>query len=163
MGHGAEHHIEHAEHAAHAAHDTFNTRVTISIATIAAVLAAVSILGHKAHNMMLSLQQQAGIKKSQAANKWSQFQAYNIRSHLYQGLGELGEFTAPAANAEEKRAKALEGWTKRRDKYEGKDMPNTRDEAKEFERQSDDLLEQSAFWHHKAERLDLGDLGLQLG
>ena len=75
MGHSVEHHIEHAEHAAHAAHDTFNTRVTISIAIIAAMLAGVSILGHKAHNLVLLKQLEASMVKSEGFNKWAQFQA----------------------------------------------------------------------------------------
>ena len=163
MGHGAGHHIEHAEHASHAAHDSFNTRVTITIAIIAAVLAAVSILGHKAHNMMLSKQLQAAILKNQAANRWAQFQAYNIRSHLYWVHGEEAEFEAIVNGAEDKRAKSMERWKSQHDKYENKSMPETQKQAEKFDREADELLLLAADWHHKAERLDLGDLGLQFG
>jgi Domain of unknown function (DUF4337) len=60
MSHGPEHQIEHAEHAAHAVHDDFNRKVTISIAGIAALLACVTMLGHRAHNETLQLQNEAG-------------------------------------------------------------------------------------------------------
>ena len=163
MGHGAGHHIEHAEHVEHAAHDSFNTRVTISIAIIAAALAAVSILGHKAHNMMLSKQLQAAILKNQAANRWAQFQAYNIRSHLYQVHSEEADFEAVAPGGEERRVKSMERWKGQHEKYETKSMPTTQKQAEKFDQDADELMVLSAHWHHKAERLDLGDLGLQFG
>ena len=42
-------------------------------------------------------------------------------------------------------------------------MPEAKEQAEKFDREADDLMELSAHWHHKAERLDLGDLGLQFG
>src|ERR1700677_3128102 len=85
MSHGPEHQIEHAEHAIHAAHDTFNRNVTMSIAIVAAVLACVTMLGHRAHNETLrlqgealSLQTEAGIKSTEAANKWAYYQTKNM-------------------------------------------------------------------------------------
>jgi hypothetical protein len=84
MTHSAEHHIEHAEHAAHAAGDGFNKQVTMSIAIVAAVLACVTMLGHRAHNdtlrlqgEALELQTKAGIKSTEAANKWAYYQGKN--------------------------------------------------------------------------------------
>lgn len=163
MGHRAEHHIEHAEHAAHAAHDTFNSRVTITIAIIAAVLAGVTIQGHRAHNMVLLKQLEASMLKSEAFNKWAQFQAYNVRSHLYQTESELVKFVAVVPGAEGSRDESVKRWLGQIDKYEKHSMPETASEAREFDRRSAEFAHAAMEWHHKAERLDLGDLGLQLG
>jgi hypothetical protein len=163
MGHSVEHHIEHAEHAAHAAHDTFNTRVTISIAIIAAMLAGVSILGHKAHNLVLLKQLEASMVKSEGFNKWAQFQAYNVRSHLYQIAVDEATFAAATPGAEKGMEKSVARWKGQVDKYETKSMPEAKAEAQEFDNRAAALSESAILWHHKAERLDLGDLGLQLG
>src|SRR5256885_1786986 len=111
MSHGPEQQIEHAEHAAHAAHDRFDRPVTISIAMVAAVLACVSMLGHRAHNETLRLQgealhhqSQAGIKNTEAANKWAYYQSknlFNFESKLM--LDQMKVFTArdaPKADVE---------------------------------------------------------------
>lgn len=191
MGHSAGHHIEHAEHFEHAAHDEFNTKVTISIAIIAAVLAGVTIQGHKAHNLMLSHQVEAttlkaeaavmknesAIKKNESANKWSQFQAYNIRRQNYMAMTDLAGFIAVAADKDKDRDEKLKAWASKIKQYEDDEMPTTRKEAEDFAKEAETyaknavaLEEQSArektlgaHYHHKADRLDLGDLGLQLG
>src|SRR5260370_35199267 len=80
MSHGPEHQIEHAEHAAHAVHDDFNRKVTISIAGIAALLACVTMLGHRAHNETLQLQNEAGRMATEATDAWNYYQTKNIRS-----------------------------------------------------------------------------------
>jgi hypothetical protein len=163
MGHSAGHHIEHAEHAAHAAHDTFNTRVTLTIAIIAAGLAGVTILGHRAHNMMLAKQLEASLYSSQSFNKWAQYQAYNVRSHLYQVASEEAVFSASNPGTEEIIKKAKARWDSQVAKYEGKLMPKTQEEAEKFDKKSAEMLEAAHDYHFKAEWLDLGDLGLQLG
>jgi hypothetical protein len=163
MGHGAGHHIEHAEHASHAAHDSFNTRVTITIAIIAAVLAGVTILGHKAHNQMVATKVEAVMMKNDAANKWTQFQAYNGRYHQYKAFVEKESFSASAPGMEEVRAKVVQSWKDKADEYKKVEMPPVKLEAEEFARRAQEMEETSEHWHHKAERLDLGDLGLQLG
>jgi hypothetical protein len=169
MTHGPEHHIEHAEHATHASHDSFDRRVTISIALVAAVLACVTMLGHKAHNETLRLQGEAlqaqtegGIDHSMAANKWGLFQAQNIRKHMYQTFGELA---VPAPEL----AKARDRWSEQVKKYE-EELPKWKRQAEDLtdkgeskQKKAGQLLQQSEMAHHRAERFDLGELGLQLG
>ncbi len=176
MSHGPEHHIEHAEHAAHASHDEFNKRVTISIAIVAAVLAAVTMFGHRAHNETLRLQGEAlrlqsesGIEHSQAANRWAQFQAYNIRSHLYQALLEQGD-VSPTQSKDAGWQKVHERWEKQIEKYEKEKMPDTKKRAEDHTdngnqnlKRAESLLALSHAVHERTTRFDLGELGLQLG
>ena len=163
MSHSPAQHIEHAEHAAHASHDNFDKVVTISIAIIAAVLAAVSMLGHKAHSMMLSHQMRAGIINTQASDKWNEYQAYNIRKHAYESLVEGYETLPIVPGTEEKREKAMKRWKESFEKYVKVNLDVTMKQAKKFDADSKHELEMSSKVHHRAERFDLGDLGLQLG
>ena len=165
MGHGPAETIEHAEHAAHAAHDSFDRVVTISIAMLAAGLACVTILSHKTHNMMLSRQIEAGIDSNKGANRWAQFQAYNIRGHMYKTFVDLAE-TDSGTVVEGKRKDVIAGWRKQAEKYEKPETGKLAEAerfAKQHDADSERKMAESEQIHHKAERLDLGDLGLQLG
>ncbi len=163
MGHGPEHHIEHAEHAAHATHDTFDKKVTISIAIVAAVLAAVTMLSHRAHNETLSLQNHAAMEQNLATNKWGEYQAYNIRSHVYQGFTELGEFAQSMPGKEEKFQSTRKRWLSQVDKYENVNMPRVKSEAETHQQSAKTNLEESHHMHLRSARFDLGELFLQLG
>jgi len=178
MGHGPEHHLEHAEHAAHASHDTFDRQVTISIAIVAAVLAAITMLGHRAHNETLQLQgealilqSEAGIQHNLATNKWAQYQANNIRNHMYQSLLEVSE-AVPALTGKAP-ANALDAarnrWQAQHAQYD-KHLPEYKAEAEgladkghDLEKRSKAKLDESHATHDRSTRFDLGELGLQLG
>ena len=182
MTHGPGETIEHAEHAAHAAHDSFNRKVTISIAMVAAVLAAVTMLGHRAHNATLRLQgealqaqNEAGIANTKVANNWLEYQAYNIRSHMYQVAKEQSAFLAPKAGMEAELEKAAKRWKEQYEKYEGtgskegslsKAMNKAKQSSAEAEakmKTAADRLNESHEMHARADRFDFGELGLQLG
>ncbi len=219
MSHGPEHHIEHAEHAAHASHDAFDRQVTISIAIVAAVLAFVTMMGHRSHNETLRLQGEAlrlqtegGVQYAQASDRWAQYQAYNIRSHLYLALIEQGELNAAFADRMEKRISSLakQGsedendasqdageskapdaaqskqtskpknaidwktvrgrWEKQMNEYKKEKMPETKKLAEELTAKGEEdmkgaseYLEKSHAVHLRCDRLDFGELGLQLG
>ena len=176
MSHGPEHQIEHAEHAVHASHDEFNKQVTISIAIVAAVLAAITMLGHRAHNETLQLQgealiaqSEAAIQHNQATNKWGQYQANNIRDHMYQSLQELSEGMEIKPDKKESIHTAHDRWQTQRKKYE-KNLPEIMGKAEEYMKRGDDFeklakdkLTASHLTHQRSARFDLGELGLQLG
>jgi len=165
MSHGPEHQIEHAEHAAHASHDSFDKQVTISIAIVAAVLAAVTMLGHRAHNETLQLQGEAGIQHNAATNKWAQYQASNIRDHLYQSLLELSASLPAKSDSKETQGEidaARQRWQDQRNKYK-KNLPEYKGEAETLEEQSKAKIGESHVTHARGTRFDIGELGLQLG
>src|SRR4051794_4978397 len=89
MPHGTEHHLEEAHHAEHAAHDEFNKRVAMTMAIIAACLAFVTLLSHRAHNETLQFQILANMKKTEASNRWAQYQAKNIRKNEYEAYAKM--------------------------------------------------------------------------
>ncbi len=156
MSHGPAHHIEHAEHASHAAHDEFNKRVTISITAVAAVLAAVTMLGHRSHNETLNSLNQAVLKQNEASDKWSEYQAYNLRKHFYQTTLE-SSVGVPG------REHAVQRWLDQTIKYQTTNLPKTFNEARRFEEERKAKRAESEAEHHRALRIDLGELGLQFG
>src|SRR5262245_36691436 len=165
MSHGPEQHIEHAAHASHASHDAFDKQVTLSIAIVAAVLAAVTMLGHRAHNETLQLQGEAGIQHNAATNKWAQYQASNIRDHMYQSLLELSASLPAKSDSKETQGEidaARQRWQDQRNKYK-KNLPEYKGEAETLEEQSKVKIGESHVTHARGTRFDLGELGLQLG
>ncbi len=176
MSHGPEHHIEHAEHAVHASHDRFDKQVTMSIAIIAAVLACVTMLGHRAHNDTLRLQGealkhqlQAGIKYSDAANRWAQYQALSIRNHYYETQLEELEFTPLRDGTTSLQDLARKRWQGQVNGYKTK-MPEAKGYAEKFTsegaeemNEAEKRMEESHEVHQRADHFDMGELFLQLG
>ncbi len=176
MEHGPEEHLEHAEHAQHAAHNPFDRRVTVTIAIVAAVLAGVTMAAHRAHNETLILQGEAtkekaqlGIHQTEIANQYAFYQAKNIRGALYEALLDMTQMLPLKDGSDKAQEKALGKWKKQVDKYEV-ELPKMLEEAerlktkaKEHEHKAEVLAEQSHAVHLRADRFDLGELGLQLG
>jgi hypothetical protein len=176
MAHGPEQHIEHAEHAQHAAHDPYDKRVTVSIAVIAAVLAGVTMAGHKAHNETLRLQGEAlkeqsevGIYRTETANQYAYYQAKKNLGVLYDSFLDLSGMLPLKEGAEKNQEQARAKWKNKLDKYQ-EEMPTMLAEAKELEgnakkckEKADKLLSASYAEHARADRFDIGELGLQLG
>ena len=140
------------------------------------------MLGHRAHNATLRLQgealqaqNEAGIASTKVANNWLEFQAYNIRSHMYQVAKEQAEFVAPKSGKEAELEKAAQRWKAQVDKYEGSgdkkgNLSNAMDKAKKSSEEADakmkeaaDKLSESHAIHARADRFDFGELGLQFG
>ncbi len=160
MPHGPEHHFEHAEHAEHAAHDPFDRRVTLSIAMVAAILACVSMVGHRAHNQTLLYQGTAIQLLNEASNKWNYYQAQKIRFHLYQVNLESLTDTAEM-NGLKISAKTKDKWEKQIKKYEGR-LPEEQKIADGFMKQAEKKLQESKEAHLRADRFDVGELGIEL-
>jgi hypothetical protein len=175
MSHGPDHHIEEAEHAAHASHSPFDRRVIMTVAIVAAVLACVTLFAHRAHNDTLRLQgdairleSQAGGFHTQASNMWAFYQAQNIREHQYRALTNLVEFLPTRDDARAKQAEAVTSWKKQIAKYET-NLPGIKAKAEQLDHKSEEYhhkaeekLDESHHAHAIADRLDYGELGVEL-
>lgn len=162
MPHGTHEHLEEAEHAEHALHDDFNRNVATTMAIIAAVLAAAALLSHRSHTETLRLQSLSNVRHTQASDQWTYFQAKNIRSHQYAMFTELVDTMAPATVQTEPLATAKQRWMERIQEY-AKEMPELQARALALEGEADAFQERSHTTHHKADRFDLGELGIELG
>lgn len=164
MTHGPEHHLEHAEHAQHAVHDPFDRRVAMTIAIVAAVLACVTMLSHREHNTTLRLQTQVDIQHTKAANEWNYYQAKKNRQYLYEACGDMLLVTAKDANDPQARSKAAEfmsQWSGKVKKYE-QETGEIMERARKYEEQAKEEQEASNHAHHRGERFDYGELGVEL-
>jgi hypothetical protein len=164
MGHGPAETIEHAQHDAHHAHDSFDKLVAITVAILAAGLAYVTVLSHKMHNDVLMKQLEATLAKNEATNRWGQYQATNNRLHSYQS--DIDKAESESTPPSEKRTALVGKWRKKVDEYESKDgttgkLPAIKKLAEAFEKLTVDKMEASVHSHHKADQIDLGELGLQ--
>jgi hypothetical protein len=167
--------IEHIEHTQHAAHDPFNRNVAMTMAIVAAALACVSMLSHREHNRTIQLLSEASILNSEAnafhtqsADEWAYYQAKNIRSHNYRAFKSLVGILANAPGSETKRQEAEDAWVMQLDKYKD-ELPKhqgkaetLRDEAVEFEKEAREKQHQSEEAHHRGDRFDIAQLGVEL-
>src|SRR2546426_11389219 len=63
--------------------------VSITISIMAVLVAGASLLGHRAHTEGLRLE-------TQAASRWSQYQAKSVRLHAAQGFSDVVRLVAPS-------------------------------------------------------------------
>jgi Domain of unknown function (DUF4337) len=174
MSHGTEHHLEEAHHAEHASHDDFNKRVAMTMAIIAACLAFVTLLSHRAHNQTLQYQLKANIKRTEASDRWAQYQAKNIRKNEYEALSEMlavlpvkpGQETA-CEELREQFTKQVKRYTttsreEEKNRNDPKELPGLEELARDLDKESRELDEMSEHYHQRADRFDLGELGIEL-
>jgi hypothetical protein len=152
---------EQVEHQQHAAHSPFDRRVAMTMAIVAAVLACMTMLSHRAHNETLRLETEAGILQTRASDKWSYYQAKNIREHEYRAYRQLIAVLAKDPGKDEECKAAVAEWSKQIGKYET-ELPKLKEEAEALEHESARLKEESHHTHARAAKLDFGELGVEL-
>src|SRR5262245_18502981 len=117
----------------------------MTMAIVAALLAVDTLLSHRSHNETLrlqteavgleakagSLQTQANIRHTRAADQWGFFQAKNIRQHEYEAYLSMASFMSRDIDSTKDEAynKATDYWKKQVDKYKNKDLPEIKAEA----------------------------------
>ncbi len=163
MSHGMEEHLEHAEHAQHAEHihDPFFRRVAMTMAIVAAVLACVTMLSHRAHTETLRLQNEATIHHTQASNQWAYFQAKKNREYFYDVSGVILEPIASKAENSKALLAKVEEWKSKVQRYE-KEAAEIQSQADALTKRGEALRDESQHAHHRADRFDLGELGVEL-
>lgn len=120
--------------------------VSITISIMAVLVAGASLLGHRAHTEGLRLE-------TQAASRWTQYQAKSVRLHEAQGFSDIIKLVAPlnkemGESLKEKYAKEVEH-------YQG-DKVDVSKEAESLEAERDLTVRQ-------ADRFDGGEALLEIG
>src|SRR5713226_8699333 len=117
--------------------------VSITISIMAVFVAGASLLGHRAHTEGLRLE-------TQAASRWTQYQAKSVRLHETQGFSDIVKLVAPLNKemGEELKVK----YAKEVEHYEG----DVSKEAKNLEDERDLTVRQ-------ADRFDGGEALLEIG
>ena len=164
MSHGPEEHLEQAHHAQHARLDPFDRRVAMSMAIVAGVLACVTMFSHRQHNQTLRFQSEANILQTRASDQWSFYQAKKQRQHQYETNAVLLDLVAKdSANAKAgaRAGETQKEWNANRERY-GKEAEEIKGEAEKLENESKEHQLESTHSHHVADRLDLGELGVEI-
>jgi len=120
--------------------------VSITISIMAVLVAGASLLGHRAHTEGLRLE-------TQAASRWTQYQAKSVRLHEAQGFSDVVRLVAPLNK--ELGEKLKEKYAKEVEHYEG-DKVDISKEAKNLEDERDLTVRQ-------ADRFDGGEALLEIG
>src|SRR5437879_11303200 len=97
--------------------------VSITISIMAVLVAAATLMGHRAHTEEL-------LRQSQAADKWSQYQAKSVRLHETQGFSDLVNIVS--SMDKEKGAALREKYQKEVEHYQS-DKEDISEEAKNLE------------------------------
>jgi len=161
MSHGTEEHLEHAEHAQHPVHDPFYRQVAMTMAIVAAVLACVTMLSHREHTETLRLQNEATINHTQASDQWAYYQAKKDREYNYDVSAEILKAIADKSDNSKVLLSKVEEWTGKVQRYE-KETADIEKTAKELTHQAEERQRESEHAHHRADRYDLGELGIEL-
>lgn len=160
---GTHEHLEHAEHAQHAA-SGFDRKVAMTIAVIAAALAGVSVLGHRAHNEVLVIQNKAAVKEVNASNGYAWYQATRVRQQALEINKQMASLQPAPASDEERarRAEVIKGWDEKIAEYK-KDLVERLAAANDAKKEAKTLAEEAHFVEQQANRLDIGHLAVELG
>jgi hypothetical protein len=161
MSHGTEEHLEHAEHAQHPVHDPFYRQVAMTMAIVAAVLACVTMLSHREHTETLRLQNEATIHHTQASDQWAYYQAKKNREYLYDVAGIILKTIATKAEDSKVLLATAQEWKDKAQKYE-QEAAGIEADARKFTDQANELQKEGEHAHHRADRYDLGELGIEL-
>jgi hypothetical protein len=132
-------HTEHAEY-------PLTVPVSVTMAILAVLVAGTTLLGHRAHTEELLLQ-------SQSTDKWSYFQAKNIRFREVQSMVDLLDSMAPENTGKLKAAR--EKYAKEVERYQD-DKSDIGNEAQKLERERDVMS-------RRADRFDGGEALLEVG
>jgi hypothetical protein len=161
MSHGTEEHLEHAEHAQHPVHDPFYRQVAMTMAIVAALLACVTMLSHREHTETLRLQNEATIHHTQASDQWAYYQAKKEREYNYDVSSEILKAVAAKSENSKNLLSKADDWQEKVQKYQ-KETGEIEKTARELTEQAKKLQEENEHAHHRADRYDLGELGIEL-
>jgi len=156
----------------------FDRQVAMTMAIMAALLALMTMLGHRAISESLSLQveasslrTEANIYHTRASDQWAYYQAKNIRSTEYQGFLALLDALSKDPIVGESRSKQLqERWGADVRRYEDVELPQLKagaqglvNQALQYEGKAAEALHRSFEAHHRGERLEIAELGVEMG
>src|SRR5262249_23929671 len=132
-----------------------------TMAIVAAVLAGVTLLSHRAHNATLLHQIEGNIQNTEAADQWAFYQAKKGREHLYEAMEELVNVTSSDAKSNEAAKSSRAKWQASAERYKG-EAEDIKTKAETLHHESEKSQEESHHSHLRADRFDLGELGVEL-
>jgi hypothetical protein len=150
-----DHAVEHAGEAAHHDADPFASRMAVLTAILATIGAICSYQSGNSENLALYYKNEAAIKKTEAANQWSYYQAKGEKENL----AELGAALTPAgSDAHNKFAADIDKYRQQKDPIRAK-AESIEKEVAQNDAQSEALLHGH---HHWAQATTLIQIAISL-
>src|SRR5215470_17492054 len=120
--------------------------VSLTISILAVLVAVVTLLGHRAHTEELS-------KETQAASRWTQYQAKSIRQHEAENTSDIVNLVA---TLDKEKGEALRKKYEKQLEHYASDKEDVSEQARELETERDLAA-------HRADRFDGGEALLEIG
>jgi len=120
--------------------------VSLTISILAVLVAIVTLLGHRAHTEELS-------KETEAASRWTQYQAKSIRQHEAENTSDIVNLVAPL---DKEKGEALRKKYEKQLEHYASDKEDVSEQAKELEAERD-------LSARRADRFDGGEALLEIG
>jgi hypothetical protein len=120
--------------------------VSVTISILAVLIAVVTLLGHRAHTEELS-------RETQAASRWTQYQAKSIRQHEAENTADVVNLVA---GLDKEKGEALRKKYEKQLEHYASDKEDVSGQAKELEAERDSAA-------RKADRFDGGEALLEIG
>lgn len=120
--------------------------VSVTISILAVLVAVVTLLGHRAHTEELS-------RETQAASRWTQYQAKSIRQHEAENTSDIVNLVA---GLDKEKGEAL------RKKYE-KQLEHYMSDKEDVSEQAKELEAERDLAARRADRFDGGEALLEIG
>lgn len=133
------------EQAEHAREHPDLAPITLTMAVLAVLVATVSLLAHRTHTEEILLQ-------SKVTDQWAYYQAKSIRRHTDELFADLAGTVA---------SKDAEATAKLQEKYRT-EAERYRDDQKELDTKAHELESEVELDGRKADRLDLGEVLLEI-
>jgi hypothetical protein len=134
-----EHHHEHSN-------NPLVLPVSVTISILAVLVAVVTLMGHRAHTEELS-------RETQAASRWTQYQAKSIRQHEAENTSDIVNLVA---TLDKEKGEALRKKYEKQLEHYASDKEDVSEQAKELEAERDLAA-------RKADRFDGGEALLEIG
>jgi hypothetical protein len=120
--------------------------VSITISIMAVLIAGVSLLGHRVHTEEL-------LRQTQAASRWTQYQAKSVRLHETHGFSDVVSLVAPLNK---------EMGEKLREKY-GEEVEHYEGDKEDVSKEAKNLEDERDLAGRRADRFDGGEALLEIG
>jgi hypothetical protein len=120
--------------------------VSLTISILAVLVAIVTLLGHRAHTEELS-------RETQAASRWTQYQAKSIRQHEAENTSDVVNLVA---SIDKEKGETLRKKYEKQLEHYASDKEDVSEQAKELEAERDLAAK-------KADRFDGGEALLEIG
>ena len=120
--------------------------VSVTISILAVLVAIVTLLGHRAHTEELS-------RETQAASRWTQYQAKSIRQHEAENTSDIANLVA---GLDREKGEALRKKYDKQLEHYASDKEDVSGQAKELEAERDLAA-------RRADKLDGGEALLEIG